>query len=119
MEVAPCLIGSPNIPQLQVSAPPGTKLVELPPSCQLTYDGSSDPRLLKLIDQVPTELWGARLALQLLAHRVQGSTSPFASYISNLPVGVQGVPIFFPADAIQAINYPPVSAQVNKRCRYG
>ncbi len=39
--------------------------MELPAQCQLTYDGSSDPRLLALINQVPAELWGAKLALQV------------------------------------------------------
>lgn len=42
------------------------QLVDLPSRCQLTYDRSSDdPRLLKLIDAVPAELWGAKLALQV------------------------------------------------------
>jgi hypothetical protein len=44
---------------------PGSRLVELPAQCQLTYDSSSDPRLLALISQVPAELWGAKLALQV------------------------------------------------------
>jgi hypothetical protein len=37
----------------------------LPRSCHLTYDESSDPRVLQLIQQVPEELWGAKLALQV------------------------------------------------------
>jgi hypothetical protein len=44
---------------------PGTRLIELPRSCHLTYDESSDPRVLSLIQQVPDELWGAKLALQV------------------------------------------------------
>ncbi len=43
---------------------PGTTLLALPQRCHLTYDGSTDPRLLALIEQVPAELWGAKLALQ-------------------------------------------------------
>lgn len=37
----------------------------LPKQCQLTYDDKSEPELLGLIEQVPHELWGARLALQV------------------------------------------------------
>lgn len=44
---------------------PGARLIELPASCHLTYDGEADPKLLALIDQVPEELWGAKLALQV------------------------------------------------------
>lgn len=43
----------------------GKRLIELPRSCHLTYDESSDPRVLQLIQQVPDELWGAKLALQV------------------------------------------------------
>lgn len=43
---------------------PGATLLALPQRCHLTYDGSTDPRLLALIEQVPAELWGAKLALQ-------------------------------------------------------
>lgn len=50
----------------QAISQPGTRLIELPRSCQLTYDESSDPRVLNLIQQVPEELWGAKLALQVL-----------------------------------------------------
>lgn len=44
---------------------PGTRLIELPRACHLTYDDASDPRLLALVEQVPDELWGAKLALQV------------------------------------------------------
>lgn len=44
---------------------PGVRLVQLPRACQLSYDEASDPRLLALISQVPEELWGAKLALQV------------------------------------------------------
>lgn len=46
----------------------GQRLIELPRSCHLTYDESSDPRVLQLIQQVPEELWGAKLALQVSCH---------------------------------------------------
>lgn len=46
----------------------GATLISLPSKCHLTYDGSTDPRLLALIDQVPAELWGAKLALQASTH---------------------------------------------------
>ncbi|GAX86280.1 hypothetical protein CEUSTIGMA_g13692.t1 [Chlamydomonas eustigma] len=96
----------------------GTKLIELPARCHLTYSASEDVKLLRLIDQVPSELWGAKLALQLLYHRVRGADSSFSSYISNLPVGVSGIPMFFPRECIAAIEYPPVTEQVKKRCKW-
>jgi hypothetical protein len=47
----------------------GARLVTLPLPCQLTYSTSSgsddDVRLMRVIDQVPEELWGAKLALQV------------------------------------------------------
>ena len=43
----------------------GELLVSLPRSCQLSYDGSTEPNLLQLISKVPDELWGAKLALQV------------------------------------------------------
>ncbi|GFH20538.1 NADPH:adrenodoxin mitochondrial isoform X1 [Haematococcus lacustris] len=84
--------------------------------CMLTYDETCDPRLLAVIDQVPAELWGAKLALQLLDHRLMAASSPYAAYIAQLPVGVAGVPIFFSREAINALEYPPVTEQVKKRC---
>jgi len=43
-------------------------LIDLPRRCHLTYDEDAcEPALLRLIDRVPAELWGARLALQVRA----------------------------------------------------
>jgi hypothetical protein len=100
----------------QAITKPGTRLIELPRSCQLTYDESSDARVLSLIQQVPDELWGAKLALQVLVQRIAGPASHFATYISYLPVGVSGVPMFFPREALEAIEYPPVVEQVRCTC---
>ena len=57
-------------------------------------------------------------ALQVLAHRVQGPASPFATYITHLPIGIQGLPIFFPREAVAALQYPPLTSQVQRRCRF-
>eukprot|EP00887_Chlorella_sp_A99_P000675 scaffold5.g675.t1 len=93
--------------------PAGTPLITLPRGCHLSYDGSSaDPRLLRLIAQVPEELWGARLALQVLAERVKGGASSFAPYVAALPVGVPGLPMFFHGPSLAALEYPPVTEQV-------
>ena len=54
----------------------------------------------------------------MLAHRVQGSESPFSQYIQNLPVGVSGIPTFFTREPLKAIEYPPVTVQVQKRCQW-
>jgi uncharacterized membrane protein YgcG len=73
----------------------------------------------RLCSRIPPELWGARLALRLLAHRAAGDASPLAPYLRALPAGVPGVPIFFPKEAIDVLQeYAPVGAQVLKRCRF-
>eukprot|EP00798_Chlamydomonas_sp_ICE-L_P020881 gene20881-27724_t len=41
-----------------------------------------------------------------------------STYISQLPVGVTGIPMFFSGECITAIEYPPVSEQIKKRCRW-
>ncbi|BDA46705.1 probable actin-histidine N-methyltransferase [Coccomyxa sp. Obi] len=97
----------------------GELLVSLPRSCQLSYDGSTEPNLLQLISKVPEELWGAKLALRVLKERILGPDSSFQYYIDNLPMGVPGIPMFFSPDAIRALEqYPPLSEQVKKRCRW-
>lgn len=93
-------------------------MVILPRASQLTYGAQDDPRLLSLIDKVPDELWSAKLALQLLYQRLRGPDSNFATYIANLPKGITGIPIFFDKRAIDLIDYPPVTQQVQKRCRW-
>lgn len=54
----------------------------------------------------------------MLAHRVQGTESAFSPYISNLPVGVSGIPMFFGRDALRAVEYAPVTRQVQMRCQW-
>ena len=109
-------------------------LIRLPASCLLNGDdesassSSSSSALLppeveaavsRLCTRVPPELWGARLALRLLAHRAAGEASPLAPYLRALPTGVPGVPIFYPKEAIDTLNeYAPVGSQVLKRCRF-
>lgn len=39
--------------------------MHLPAGCQLTYGGSTSSELMSLIDKVPQELWGGKLALQV------------------------------------------------------
>ena len=39
--------------------------MHLPAHCQLTYGDNTSPELLSLIEKVPRELWGAKLALQV------------------------------------------------------
>lgn len=51
--------------------------------------------------------------VQVLVQRIAGPSSHFATYISYLPVGVSGVPMFYPRDALEAIEYPPVVEQVS------
>lgn len=58
------------------------------------------------------------LCTQVLAQRIQGSESSFASYIQNLPVGVSGIPMFFGQESLRAIEYAPVTQQVHMRCQW-
>ena len=44
----------------------GERLVNLPAHCQLTYGEHTTPDLMRLIEKVPQEFWGAKLALQVL-----------------------------------------------------
>ncbi len=83
---------------------PGRTLIELPRACQLTLDEATDPRVAALVAKVPEQLWGGRLALQLLVHRALGDASPFAAYVSALPVGVAGLPMFYSGEAIDGLQ---------------
>ncbi len=56
--------------------------------------------------------------MQVLSHRVQGSQSAFDPYIRNLPVGVAGLPMFFGRDPLRALEYAPVTRQVQMRCQW-
>lgn len=97
----------------------GDELIMLPERCQLTYGAGKDPIILKRwMDKIPSELWGAKLALKLLHERIEGEQSHFWPYIENLPVGFPGLPLFFDRKVVELIEYPPVVAQVNMRCRW-
>jgi hypothetical protein len=41
------------------------------------------------------------MVLVMPCSRVAGQESPFSLYVANLPIGVAGVPTFFPRDAVQ------------------
>jgi hypothetical protein len=52
--------------------------------------------------------------MQLLSERLAGDASHYAPYMRSLPVGVEGLPMFFSAPAMKALEqYPPVSVQVS------
>ena len=45
----------------------------------------------------------------MLQERTLGPKSFFRHYISNLPIGVPGIPLFYSQEAIQALEeYPPL-----------
>ena len=101
------------------AASPGDVLVSLPLACQLTYvEEALPPALRSLLAQVPAELWGARLGLVLLEERAKGSASRFAPFVDLLPAAFRGVPSFFAADAVAALQYPPVTEEVKRRSRW-
>ena len=52
------------------------------------------------------------MGAQLLAERLRGEQSFFHPYISQLPVGFQGIPMFFGPQAMAALQYQPVISQV-------
>jgi len=112
-------------------ASPGALLVTVPRAALLS-DGGLPPNptpedaaalpfspaaVAALAEQVPPELWGARLALGLLAHRAAGSASPLAPYVAALP-STFSTPLFFSPAAVAALQYAPLVAQVNKRARW-
>ena len=64
------------------------------------------------------ELPGLRAVLQqVLAERVAGPEGHFNAYISNLPVGVAGLPMFYGPQAVKALQYPPLTEQVRAHLR--
>ena len=65
---------SPTVCCLLQELQPGNRLISLPPSCQLSFGPSSSPELLGVISQVPEELWGGRLAMQVIAAPVRGAS---------------------------------------------
>ena len=81
----------------------GARLARLPRRLQLSYrhdDGDDDfdyasaststpPSLTRLIDQVPADLWSAKLGLALLRERALGAKSRFAPYVRLLPAAHQ------------------------------
>lgn len=76
------------------------------------------PGLLELIDQVPEELWSARLGLALLHERAKGPKSLFTPYVNLLPAVHRGVPLFFAPVAVAALQYPPAVEQLKRRSRF-
>lgn len=92
---------------------PGTILVRLPLAAQLGAGGAADSDLQTLLDRVPAELWGARLGLHALRERAVGEgAGAFWPYIAALPSAFPGVPLFFPREAVEALQYPPILQQV-------
>lgn len=101
------------------AAAPGDVLVSLPEACQLSYNEAALPAPLRsLVAQVPAELWTMRLGLVLLNERAKGEASRFSPYVDLLPSVFRGVPTFFGGDVLAAIQYPPVTEQVKRRCRW-
>lgn len=86
-------------------------------SCQLTYK-EQETALIEVIEKVPKEFWAGRLSLKVLFERLCETKSSFWPYLQTLPIGVPGLPIFFSQTAIQELHYPPLIAQIEKRCRW-
>jgi hypothetical protein len=97
------------------------RLVLLPEKLQLTYgfhDRDATPWLAALIEQVPEDLWSARLGLALLRERALGPRSLFVPYVNLLPAVHRGLPAFFRPEAVAAMQYPPAVEQVKRRGRF-
>ena len=97
----------------------GEKLVFLPSSLMMSCDDEEvSAPLRRVVDSVPSELWSSKVGLVLLRERVAGQHSKYAPYINLLPSVHEGSPMFYPPDAIREIQYAPLVAQINKRCRF-
>ncbi|CAM9896001.1 unnamed protein product, partial [Heterosigma akashiwo] len=95
----------------------GYILLELKPQSLLTYGVGSSKKegiLIEAINEVPEELWSARLGLKLLAERTNPD-SDYWPYVRQLPAAFGGVPLFFSPEEVEALQYPPLQAQVRKR----
>jgi len=91
--------------------------LELKPQSLLTYGVGSSKKegiLIEAINEVPEELWSARLGLKLLAERTNPD-SDYWPYVRQLPAAFGGVPLFFSPEEVEALQYPPLQAQVRKR----
>ncbi|PWA66541.1 rubisco methyltransferase family protein [Artemisia annua] len=99
--------------------PKGSDLIALPEHVPLKFPDGGDgshQNLVNLARHVPEELWAMKLGLRLLQERAK-TGSFWWPYISNLPE-TYTVPIFFPGEDIQNLQYAPLLHQVNKRCRF-
>ena len=69
-------------------------------------------RVADLFAKVPHDLWQAKLGLALLRQRAKGEKSAFEPYIELLPSAHSGIPMFFNGEALDRLQYPPVTEQV-------
>jgi len=114
--------------------PKGTTLLTLPLHCTLSslpYGDTPYKQLLQQLfdDYVPAGEWQLRLGIHLLvlrANMVAGSHSDtdisqsrqmFRAYIDCLPSEFPGVPLFYDAAAIEALQYPPLQQQITQKSR--
>jgi len=97
----------------------GEVLVHLPSDVPLMLNKNNDPPLLTdLIELIPSQLWGVKLGLRVLLERSKGIISPHGPYVAFLPMTIEGVPIFFSKEEIEALQYPPVERQIALRSRF-
>ena len=105
-------------------------ILTLPLSLTLaTHDSSPLPQpqhalapLASVLSHVPDSLWQLQLGLRLLSERTKalsssGSVSFFQPYIDLLPLSYPGIPLFFSAADLDALQYAPLQQQVLKRSR--
>ena len=128
--VAPSPLGGAGLVTTS-AAQQGTLLVSVPRAALVSAGGLppnptpaeaaalpfSADAVTSLASAVPAELWGARLALGLLAHRAAGPASPVAPYLAALPATFS-TPLFFSPAAVRAVQYAPLVAQIDKRARW-
>ena len=105
----------------------GQPILSLPLSLTLPLDDEQHNRnyspLGPLLKHVPQPLWQLQLGLRLLSERTkQYSAAPgtaasfYQPYIDLLPLAYS-TPLFYQRDDVQALQYPPVQQQINKRSR--
>jgi hypothetical protein len=100
---------------------PGERLIEVPRALQVRDSGTPDARLAALMESVPRAAgrnagaWQFKMALQLIAYRLEGPGGRHHPYICTLPgvaegVGTPAVAMRLGPGELEALQHPQLAA---------